>query len=310
MATKILVIMDPQQDRQSAFDRAVELAHLVKVSLHLVLFTDGNEKELPVDSNNQADSSAPEPNYVHRCQLWLEDLTRAHVKEGLEITTEVKSFHRLHEAVIQTAIEQDAIFIFKPMRHHSLVKRTLYTPTDWNLIRTCPFPLLLINDARPLNGRAILAAVKIGVRDSDHDDLNRIIMSQAAVIGRLFNSNIHVVNAVPLPSIPMGYSATEPTGYEVIKGLQKDHLARAIALAEEFEMPEDSVTVIEGQAELLVNKLAEQLDAGIVILGSVARSGLTGLFIGNTAERVLEESSTDVMVLKQADFASPLQKDA
>ena len=53
------------------------------------------------------------------------------------------------------------------------------------------------------------------------------------------------------------------------------------------------------------------LERGVrrVILGTVARSGLAGLFIGNTAERVLEGSNTDVMVVKQADFRSPIQID-
>lgn len=310
MASKILVIIDPQQESQPALNRAIELANLIDISLHVVLFTDGNSKELPAFTSDSGDPQANGSNYVRQCQLWLEKLLRPHIDDGLDITFEVTAFRRLHEAVIQMAFRQDVIFIFKPMRQHSLLKRTLYTSTDWNLIRTCPFPLLLITDASPLEGRDIIAAVKFGNQDTDHKDLNRIIMSQAVAIAKLFGSSIQVVNSVPLPSIPMGYSATEPSGHQIIKGLEQDHRSQAIELAQAFDLPEDCVTVIEGQTEAVVNKMAEQANAGIVILGSVARSGLAGLFIGNTAERVLEESGTDVLVLKQADFSSPVKEDS
>jgi universal stress protein E len=308
MTNKILVIIDPQQKTQPALNRAIELAGLVEISLHVVLFTDGNINELPEFTGDSLDVKANGSNYVRQCQIWLEELLKPHIDSGLDISYEVSAFRRLHEAVVQTAMRQDVIFIFKPMRQHSLLKRMLYTSTDWNLIRSCPFPLLLITDTEPLQGRDIIAAVKFGDQDADHKDLNRIIMSQAVAVGKILGSGIQVVNAVPLPSIPMGYSATEPSGHQIIKGLEKDHKKQAIELVEAFELSEDCVTVIEGQTEAVVNKLAEQSNAGIVILGSVARAGLAGLFIGNTAERVLEESATDVLVLKQADFSSPVQE--
>lgn len=308
MARKILVIIDPQQESQPAFSRAVELAHLIDISLHVVLFTDGNSKEFPAFTGDSGKPQAHEYNYVRQCQVWLEELVQPHIENGLDIASEVKAFDRLHEAVIQIAFHQDVLFIFKPMRHHTLLKRTLYTSTDWNLIRTCPFPLLLVNDAAPLKGRDIIAAVKFGDQDTDHKDLNRIIMSQAVVIARLFQSRIQVLNTIPLPSISMGYSATKPGGHPLGKGLEQDHKAQAIELAKGFDVPEDCVTVTEGRTEAVLNKMAEQSNAGIVILGSVARSGLAGLFVGNTAERVLEESATDVLVLKQADFTSPIQE--
>jgi len=59
-----------------------------------------------------------------------------------------------------------------------------------------------------------------------------------------------------------------------------------------------------GPAEFVINNIAKDLEAGVVVLGTVARTGMSGLFIGNTAEAVLEGSSTDVLVVKQAGFES------
>ncbi len=306
MSSTILAIIDPRQDTQPAFERAIELAKLIDISLHVVLFTDGDGRELTsLQLGDEAGASSGQ-NFVRQCQQWLDHLVKPHQDSGLSITTEVKGFRRLYEEVIKVATARDVMLIFKPMRHHSLLRRTLFTSTDWNLIRTCPFPLLLVNDSRTMQGRDIVAAVNVSDKDSDHDELNRIILSQAVVVSKLFNSRIQVVNALPLPAIPLGYAATEPTGHHLIRGLEEDHRASTIELAKQFDIPEEQVTVIEGQAEVVVNKLAEHADAGLIILGSVARSGLAGLFIGNTAERLLEASKTDILVLKQADFKSPV----
>lgn len=275
-----------------------------------MIFTDGNIKELPLLGVDSTANVALAPNYVRKFQIWVEELVQPHIAHGLKITTEVIAFRRLYEAVIRVAIYQEVMAIFKPMRHHSLLKRTLYTSTDWNLIRTCPFPLLLVNDANPLKGRNIIAALKFGDQDADHDELNDIIMSQALVIANLFGSRIQVVNAITPSSKPVEYPAGKSGDQPSIEGLKQDHITRAVKLAKGFDVPEDCVAVIEGQTEVVVDKLAKQLNAGVVILGSVARSGVAGLLVGNTAERVLEEISANVLVLKKASFTSPIQQHA
>jgi len=54
--------------------------------------------------------------------------------------------------------------------------------------------------------------------------------------------------------------------------------------------------------------LVKRLDAGIVVMGAVSRSGLRRVFIGNTAERVLDDLDCDVLVVKPADFKSNVSR--
>jgi hypothetical protein len=42
-------------------------------------------------------------------------------------------------------------------------------------------------------------------------------------------------------------------------------------------------------------------------MGALSRSGLKGFFIGNTAERLLDELPCDLLVVKQPGFASKVQ---
>jgi universal stress protein E len=61
-----------------------------------------------------------------------------------------------------------------------------------------------------------------------------------------------------------------------------------------------------GSAVDLLSEEAERVRADIVVMGAVARSRLKRLFIGSTAERVLDHLPCDVLIVKPADFTSDL----
>jgi nucleotide-binding universal stress UspA family protein len=52
--------------------------------------------------------------------------------------------------------------------------------------------------------------------------------------------------------------------------------------------------------------LAESLDVDVIVMGTIGRSGLRGLLIGNTAEAVLERVARPVLAVKPLGFVSPL----
>jgi universal stress protein E len=54
-----------------------------------------------------------------------------------------------------------------------------------------------------------------------------------------------------------------------------------------------------------VNAITEAVDkshSAIVVMGAMSRSGIKRLLIGNTAERILDDLSCDIMVVKPANF--------
>lgn len=57
--------------------------------------------------------------------------------------------------------------------------------------------------------------------------------------------------------------------------------------------------------EALPRKL-ESLQADLLVMGAVSRSRLRELFVGSTAERVLDRLHCDVLVVKPGDFEEKL----
>ena len=48
---------------------------------------------------------------------------------------------------------------------------------------------------------------------------------------------------------------------------------------------------------------------GVVVLGTLARTGLRGMFIGNTAEQILGLVEPSVLAAKRDSFISPIAPD-
>jgi universal stress protein E len=57
-----------------------------------------------------------------------------------------------------------------------------------------------------------------------------------------------------------------------------------------------------------IHTVARAIDSAIVVMGAISRSGLKRAFIGNTAERILDQLSCDVLVVKGPRFKSQVQR--
>jgi universal stress protein family protein len=49
-------------------------------------------------------------------------------------------------------------------------------------------------------------------------------------------------------------------------------------------------------------------DPSLVVMGAISRSGLKRLFIGNTAESLLDQLLCDVLIVKPAHFVARMQR--
>ena len=65
----------------------------------------------------------------------------------------------------------------------------------------------------------------------------------------------------------------------------------------------------KGRTEKEIPALANELKADLVVMGTVGRTGVPGLFIGNTAEAVLYQLQSAVLAIKPVGFVSPVTID-
>ncbi len=111
-----------------------------------------------------------------------------------------------------------------------------------------------------------------------------------------------MLSAHPAPML----SAADPT-FQLRESIAARYREACQRFQEEYGFSNRQLHIAEGPADLLIPQLAAQLDAVVTVIGTVARSGLSGALIGNTAEVVLDALESDVLVLKPDDVAEHLE---
>jgi universal stress protein E len=279
--TNILVVIDPEESTHTALERIKEIPPTADVDYKVALYFDTT----PVTAK-QADANALRESIADK-NKWLENLVAPYLSTGYRITTEVIQIHRLYEEIIKSSRKYHADFVFKPVRQHGPLKRMFYTSTDWNLIRMCPTSLLLVSDQGSIRDIPVIASVNIGDEDPAHQELNRIVLQRATALAEVLEAEVHLIYAYG-PAVVMGGGA-DPMAYQITKDKHDAEFEKMKAPADANNILESNTKLREGAPDAVMTEYGEEVGAGIIVLGTVARSGAAGVFIGNTAESVLEK---------------------
>jgi nucleotide-binding universal stress UspA family protein len=70
---------------------------------------------------------------------------------------------------------------------------------------------------------------------------------------------------------------------------------------------EHEVYLLKGEAGQLIPEVALAKDAQLIVMGTVSRTGVAGLLIGNNAERILGQVDCAVLAVKPDGFRTPVQ---
>ena len=68
--------------------------------------------------------------------------------------------------------------------------------------------------------------------------------------------------------------------------------------------------LLKGDPAKHIVETAQKKRADLIVMGTLTRTGVAGLFIGNTAERVLQKVDCSVVAVKPDGFVSPVTLDA
>jgi universal stress protein E len=228
----------------------------------------------------------------------LEELAAPLREQGLKATVDVVWNHPFELAILKKAAARDYWLVAKDTHHHNLIQRTLLTNVDWHLVRECPAPLLLVKDRKLPAEPNVLAAVDPLNAHDKPAALDDRIFTFAADLARISSGHLHVVHSY---AAPMG--AELPA--EVQKIVADEHRAAMRKFLDAHAVPGGQRHLYEGPAHECLRKAAVEHAADFVVMGAIARRGLKRLFIGSTAERVLDRLPCDLLIIKPLEFEVP-----
>ncbi|MFJ2986094.1 MULTISPECIES: universal stress protein [unclassified Pseudomonas] len=275
----ILVVLDPEHAHSRALTRAKLIAGVTGARLHLLM------------CDKRQDHSA----LLSLLSSQLHD-------DGYDNVTHEQAWHdTLHESIIKVQEAEGCELVIKEHRPDNPLKKALLTPSDWKLLRFCPCAVLMVKSERAWTGGVILAAVDVGNQDDDHRRLHADIIDHGYAIAGLAKGQLHVITAHPSPML----AASDPV-YQLSETLDKRYREACSKFQAEYGISEDRLHVEEGPADVLIPHLEMKLDAVVTVIGTVARTGISGALIGNTCEVVLDSLKGDVLVLKSEETTAHL----
>ena len=92
------------------------------------------------------------------------------------------------------------------------------------------------------------------------------------------------------------------------RDLHKQRLAELL-MPYRLDELQSQVYMLKGEPGHLIPELAEKLEVGLMVMGTLGRSGVAGLLIGNTAERILRQVRCSVLTVKPDGFVTPVRLD-
>ena len=198
-----------------------------------------------------------------------------------------------HDLVVVTTDEDD--------EDHATISR---------LLRKCPCPVWVIRPTRARIQR-VLAAVNPGPSETE---LNRNIIDLAASMATLYGGELHVVHAWELyGEATMRNSAFLHTPAAELEALLREEeashrsaLDELLAVAGQSDEPWQ-IHLRKGPPAHVVPDVVAKHRINLLVIGTVARTGVSGLLIGNTAESVLDNVRCSVIAAKPPGFVTPLQ---
>ena len=197
----------------------------------------------------------------------------------------------------------------------------LLASTDQHLLRKCPCPVLLLRPDAAVPPRRILATVDVDLSDADQPEtqaaLNRDIVLAAARLAAISGAEVEVLHAWEAPPEGMLWLFAEDRLAGQTYTMEIEGAAAGALRAFEAEVRGDleAAGLVEVPVRFALRRgapqraIPEEVAAGdfdTLVIGTVARTGVQGLIIGNTAEDVLNSVDCSILALKPKGYRSPV----
>lgn len=286
---RILVIADYSEQKPIAIMQAVNLAAAYEASLHIVYFCYESFRELPVGTDVDAVKAKVLATVELNAKAQLDAIDMGDVSFEVDVVWEkyiplwVEQYVTEHvpQLVVKTGHRSETLF---------------YTPTDWQLLRECQAPFMIVAEEKWRKARNVLATVDLGTTYEEKIQLNAQVLSQSKRLANFLGTEVYVTYTVPFSPLlrDLGLQYTD----ELEDKAKKDLEQTVAQLSQQYDIPVNNFHIQVGQPEKVIPSTAAEYKAGIVVIGTVGRKGIKGKLMGNTAEKILKLLKSDVLALK------------
>lgn len=183
--------------------------------------------------------------------------------------------------------------------------------TTMHLLRKSPIPVWVSTGSSSLRPDV---AVAVGPMDEQapHDPLNTMLLELGSSLAEMRRGSLHVIHAWRLEGESRLRRGRVTPPMEVVDALVAEAHQEAETglklLLDSVPIPNIPVEVHleKGDPAAVILRIADEIRPGVVVMGTLARTGLPGVIMGNNAERVMGTVDASVLAVKPPGFVSPV----
>jgi nucleotide-binding universal stress UspA family protein len=232
----------------------------------------------------------------------LADLKDATAAEGIEVTFQTlvgQPFVAITNAVQSGSYD----LVFCGSRGHTRLHEFLMGGTARRLIRKCPSAVWVTHGAVGPGATAVVATV-------DFSDLSRQALSAASWIAQAASAVLHVVHVLEPSTLdaPLLEAVVRHSG-DNWQSVMRDAAERRLQAFVNEVVGSDRPRLLHvefGEPWEFIRDTVRRVRGDLVVMGTVGRSGVQGVLLGNTAEKLLGVMDCAVLTVKPPGFVSPI----
>ncbi|NNN45893.1 MULTISPECIES: universal stress protein [Vibrio] len=299
----VLYVYTESSDQQ-ALAHAVHWAKnsQAKLSIIYVLEKDNHEFE-KVDEIERNILAFQRDKITQCCQtLSFERSVQVHLVTG-----------KVYLEVIRTVLRESVDLVIKEAENPHW-SASLFGSNDVHLLRKCPCPLLLTKPNFPLSGyKNILATIDFGVFEQ-HNHLNEKICQMAVQLALGEFAQLHIANAWDIPYagfVSIWGDGNKQTEARMWQDEQQHRYQQIEQLIQPFMtqtagFSQPLIHLPQGKPVAVLPPLIAAHEIDLVVMGTLSRTGISGMLIGNTSEELISQLHCSILALKPDHFETPV----
>ena len=298
-----LISANLNPESRGAVEQAIELA--AKRSARLTFFAAVDLDPHTLSYLELEDTDALK-NLGNQAENVLHELVAQAQSKGVSQVTSAHAFGKSWVELIKQVLRGNHDLLMVGTRSLKGFERLLLGSTGLKLMRNCPCAVWI---TKPL---IVAQTCRVLVAD-DLTEVGARLIRLGATVAVAKNAELHVLHALEYPwdSSTAGQDPKQDAYRQRTRAHALQQLQQHLNCPEVQSLKTaPQVNLVEELAENAIQQYVIQHQIDLLVMATIARSGLSGFLMGNTAERLMPQLSCSVLAIKPDDFRSPVTLDS
>jgi len=240
-----------------------------------------------------------------RLKAFIDPLTQDGVRASIKVLVGTPFLEVIREVI---ANKRDLVMMTAEGKGG--LEERLFGSTSLHLLRKCPCPVWVMKPTQRVRFQRILAAVDPDLSDETRESLNATLVQLALALAKTHNAELLIAHAWTAFGENLLRSRSQIADAEVqsyVCEVEKNVRRRMEGMLAKYTDGAAEVHLVKGEAATVIPDIAKSKRVDLLVMGTVCRTGVAGFFIGNTAEKILNEVDCSVLTVKPEGFVSPVK---